>query len=501
MMLSLSSENPRSSGDASQQESWVKPAAPSNTSGGRAISVASNRTERDGIESAPPSCYPETASGLSYATVSESIDSSFPWFSAQTHKLADGHPFLKLSKDALGAIFSHFRQWTEYGSGNAAESWPSAPPSYASSARKRPREKTGGSGRPLHNNNNNNADDEDDDGDDDDWSHRGGGPSRKKPRVKEKGPNFACPFLKRDPMKYETCCAYKLHRIRDVKQHLGRKHGMPIYCAVCHQTFSDEDKRDMHTRERRCTQQPHAKPEGISEMQKKHLARKPPPNQTAEQQWYGIFDILFPEQRTKPPSPYLNMHEALFKGATDYHQFLEEQGPQILGDMLTSRGYSIPLEERDLEAFLQGIFKEGIRLMFHQWAHQGQASASASESHPTTATEPTTQGSSEVDYGSPTSFSPKPASHTIQGPPHTPHLAQFSSPHSDFDYTAYANDQTINTSDSFVMGNIEAIFDLNIRHVDNNQMMRGDGDVGSFASSWLNLPERGGPPSNHHGQG
>ncbi len=68
-------------------------------------------------------------------------------------------------------------------------------------------------------------------------------------------PLLACPFYKWDAHKYHDCLRYGLRRIKDVKQHVYRRHTKPdLYCAVCYQVFSSADARDAHVRGMDCSQ-------------------------------------------------------------------------------------------------------------------------------------------------------------------------------------------------------------------------------------------------------
>ncbi|KAK1750092.1 hypothetical protein QBC47DRAFT_394584 [Echria macrotheca] len=425
----LSAEGPRSSGGSSRPDSWVKPGTLPSSEENRPSSLESNRTERDDgdqpvIYSAPPSCGPETTSGLSYETVSESVDSSFAWLFFQPYKLPDGHPLLALVQDALRVVFRCFRQWVESPSGGHGRQPSQSGRSHTLSSRKRHRGAPG-----------NGRDQEDEYDEEDDVSHHNPTSSRQRPAVKP-GYNFACPFLKKDPSKYLSCCAYTLSRIRDVKQHLGRKHSMPIYCPRCIATFSDEIKRDTHVRQSNCTERPlHARPDGISEAQKTQLARRPPANSTAWEQWYGVFEILFPGHPTRPDSPYLEMDRVFVEGANSYSRFLEREGPRLLSDYLERQeAVTWNYDGRDLEGFQQSVFEQGFRFMFNEYFQRGQAASSTSDSHPTaTTTTATTQPSSEIDYGthshgSPMNFQAPAASLADPGPSQHPNGGQIFSP-------------------------------------------------------------------------
>jgi hypothetical protein len=70
---------------------------------------------------------------------------------------------------------------------------------------------------------------------------------------KHKSPPLSCPFYRANPLKYYKCQKYDLQRIKDVKQHIHRKHVKPdFYCARCYEVFGDAASRDSHIREGTC---------------------------------------------------------------------------------------------------------------------------------------------------------------------------------------------------------------------------------------------------------
>lgn len=108
---------------------------------------------------------------------------------------------------------------------------------------------------------------------------------------------FACPFQKYDPHKYHRCLKYTLNRIKDVKQHIYRQHTQPpYYCARCYKVFTTRDDRDEHSRRADCETRlpPHF--EGISEEQKSELKKSSPRKKPLREQWYEVWDVIFPGQ-------------------------------------------------------------------------------------------------------------------------------------------------------------------------------------------------------------
>ncbi|KAK3368626.1 hypothetical protein B0H63DRAFT_488832 [Podospora didyma] len=325
----------------------------------------------------------DDVSYYSYEAYTESTDSAFAWLpdDQPVHRLPANHPLLQYREVALHTVLRQFDQWMAAGNADAGGSVYSVATSHAGSTRNLKRARPS-----LGKTNIREQDDEEEDA-------PGKSPQtgRKRRRLKDEGITFACPFLKKDPVLHQACCGYALTRIRDVKQHLGRRHQMPIYCLRCFLTFEDELERDVHARDAGCDLMPYARPEGITEAQKRMLAKKAPSTQTAEEQWYGIFDILFPNHDPKPISPYMDQDRGLIRSSIAYQGFLLEHGTHILSRVLIDNGAvmgNLAYGEREREAFLHQILEDGFRNIFDQWSNREGGPSSASESR---ATAPSTQ--------------------------------------------------------------------------------------------------------------
>lgn len=238
------------------------------------------------------------------------VPSSWPTkHPGDTPTLPEGHPFLRMKDIAIAAILKEFRAW-----------------------------------------------------------QTSGAPGRRGPHGRR--PPFACPFSKKDPLRYKDCFFDTLPTIPDVKEHVSRCHAIPIYCPRCMELFDDERSRDDHIRHADCLSQQLSRPSGVTESQKRQiqsvLTHLPP-----QDQWTVIFSTVFP--RLQPPEyPYVD--EALHEDVSTYRDFLETRGPRALSDVLTFRGaatWNLPNEERDLTAFRCLVLEEGIRDLVGQWARRG----------------------------------------------------------------------------------------------------------------------------------
>jgi hypothetical protein len=278
--------------------------------------------------------------------------------------LPPDHPFLLFRRVALSIIQSACATWRQHveaqGQGqNQASGGQTAAPGRAEAPKKRSR---------GHNHRGQDGDDADEGS-----SQPDPGARDKRRRLEEEHTRtLACPFFKKDSLKHMRCCGFTLSRTRDVKQHLYRIHQMPLYCATCFVTFRDENKRDSHVRARDCIETPgRSKPDGITESQRRWLAKKASSNLSEEEQWFGIFEHLFPDVR-RPESAYIVT--GMMQDVTAYQLFMNTQGTQIIRDVLTAGGrvtWNLPNTETDLWAFQHRILTDAIEGVFQRWMGYG----------------------------------------------------------------------------------------------------------------------------------
>lgn len=179
--------------------------------------------------------------------------------------------------------------------------------------------------------------------------------------------SFACPFAKKDTTGHRTCYRYCLTRIRDVKQHLKRCHRMPEYCPRCSELFDDEERRNEHLRGASCEVGPPPQIEGISKAQQSQLGRRVASQMSEEDQWFTVFDILFPGH-PRPRSPYMDWE--LSEQMQIFSDFLVLQGNVLLSSFLDSQHavtWELPFGERDSERFQHNVLADGLQYVFDQF--------------------------------------------------------------------------------------------------------------------------------------
>ncbi len=119
---------------------------------------------------------------------------------------------------------------------------------------------------------------------------------------------FACPFYKRDSRKHHECLKYGLRRVKDVKQHIYRRHARSgLYCPRCYKAFSVAESRGRHMREGKCGLKAEPEFDSISEQQRKTLMKNQCRGRSAEDQWFDMWCVIFPDQH-KPQSCYLGKY-------------------------------------------------------------------------------------------------------------------------------------------------------------------------------------------------
>ena len=314
----------------------------------------------DGLVSRNYSELNDNGSAYSYEAPTTTLDSAFGWISdytEETPQISDEHPLLKLRGIALRILRNNFQAWKAHGNEQNTSS-PSGPAQRAGAPTRRTKK----------GNQRNNDDDDDDMDDQGSFQGRLGGSSSKR-AAENKGPSLSCPFYKKDPRKHHVCCKFVLNRIRDVKQHLNRCHRMPLYCPRCSKVFKDEDWRDYHIRTENCQEGILQKPEGISESQKKQLQRKVSSTQPEPEQWFSIFDILFPDHVPRPTTPYIDT--GLLQNVQAFQDFSVQHGPRILDEVLMASGavqWLEPPHEHDRIAFRNRVLEDAIRAISTAWA-------------------------------------------------------------------------------------------------------------------------------------
>ncbi|KAL2132612.1 hypothetical protein VTI74DRAFT_3602 [Chaetomium olivicolor] len=125
---------------------------------------------------------------------------------------------------------------------------------------------------------------------------------------------MACPFYKRNPMRYHSCAwAVNIRNTRSAKQHVIIDHHAPIYCPICSSHFPSAVARDKHVRARSCTERELTADtlEGVTEDQVEKLLQRDVGKaarrmrEAEEASWFRMWDVLFTGV-VRPKTAYLS---------------------------------------------------------------------------------------------------------------------------------------------------------------------------------------------------
>lgn len=169
---------------------------------------------------------------------------------------------------------------------------------------------------------------------------------------------WACPFSKWKPLTYHSCQSSILSGINRVKQHLRRKHKRPLHCPSCWLTFEREGPFYAHIAERDCDKREGNEPEGVTTEQQTLLERRVDKRLTKEDQWYSIYETLFPG-RSKPNSPYVE--SGLSAEFIAFQTFMATTGLNIVEQRTREHiPPSLMPHQDDVLAFSQNLFQQAI---------------------------------------------------------------------------------------------------------------------------------------------
>ncbi|KAH6975069.1 hypothetical protein BKA56DRAFT_82828 [Ilyonectria sp. MPI-CAGE-AT-0026] len=247
------------------------------------------------------------------------------------------------------------------------------------------------------------------------------------PQGKRRRQQLACPFWKRNPGQHRACFSKTLRRIRDVKQHLTRKHTPEFYCECCCATFDNEDSHRRHVTHvsgEVCVHDPTVVLDGISHQQHRRLSKKSDFKLTDQEQWFSVWDILFPGSQ-RPDSAYLDF--GLSEETSSFREYCFQYGPATLDQALADE---IPEVER--RQHLIRICQTGYNQLFEAWYSSRDSRETSSRNGSST----TSQSGTRLPQCQPTPSSSLDNSFlTRENPALADPQSQYSVPNPDMDQT------------------------------------------------------------------
>ena len=190
---------------------------------------------------------------------------------------------------------------------------------------------------------------------------------------------FACPYFRFDPAAHQECSRLVLRRIRDVKQHLQRRHYLSPNgsCPICFKTFKSTQAFTTHLLLRNCEPKSHAPTgniEGVSLEAQDLLKHRVNRADTPIQQWYSVWDILF-DKVQRPPNPYLG--SMVTETINIIQRFLQAEGSVIIPVVLGPQPWSCDNPETARK--LVNRLLEEVGAQFEKGVHSSSTLANSTE--------------------------------------------------------------------------------------------------------------------------
>ncbi|GAB1318386.1 hypothetical protein MFIFM68171_08596 [Madurella fahalii] len=144
------------------------------------------------------------------------------------------------------------------------------------------------------------------------------------------------------------------------------------YCERCKAIFQDKQSHEYHLQQP-CVLDPDATLDGITHQQHRQLARRSNPALCESEQWFVIWDGLFPG-RPRPSSAYLDT--GLSEDLCQYREYVRRSGHEVLAQELQRRGIRLSLQRQDADADADGAVQEAavreamsrsLDLLFDDW--------------------------------------------------------------------------------------------------------------------------------------
>ncbi|KXX76479.1 hypothetical protein MMYC01_206845 [Madurella mycetomatis] len=173
------------------------------------------------------------------------------------------------------------------------------------------------------------------------------------------GRKFACPYFKRDPRKYRkhrSCVGPGWTAVHRVKEHIYRRHKLPVFCTRCGVTFTRDTDLVAHSRlAQACEVRVFETPDGFSKEQERILRRKRKLAGSEESKWREMYKVLFPDDdEADVPSPYNESGDGMTWEAQrtqefdNYERYLRRELPRVVRQRLeiAASEFSGPLENQ-----------------------------------------------------------------------------------------------------------------------------------------------------------
>lgn len=159
-----------------------------------------------------------------------------------------------------------------------------------------------------------------------------------------------------------------------------RRHRMPIHCDRCQTVFESESDRAAHCRSTPiCEVVPVRDWDCITEAQKRLLSERVSGRKSKEENWFTIFEILFPGA-PKPRSPYLDPDFA--DGLLALREFAVAEVPGIVTQLVAENSLqdSLPFDF-NAQSYTETVVQDAIEILLARFESRMPLEQSLATSH------------------------------------------------------------------------------------------------------------------------
>lgn len=207
---------------------------------------------------------------------------------------------------------------------------------------------------------------------------------------------LACPFFKRNPHRYKDqskCVGPGWVTVHRLKEHLYRRHMLPIHCYRCREVFPSDKLLQLHSRsDARCAVRDDAalELEGIDASQERQLRSRRRTDKTEEDKWRDVFRICFPaDDPDSVPTPWFELPPAWGAASPPahesdiarYEEFLRRELPRrVRGELEVRIEQELSPVEESLKRQLVDIVRDMQQSLFADFRKlQGDGSSQKDE--------------------------------------------------------------------------------------------------------------------------
>ncbi|KAI1374748.1 hypothetical protein F4677DRAFT_154807 [Hypoxylon crocopeplum] len=167
-----------------------------------------------------------------------------------------------------------------------------------------------------------------------------------------------CPFYKRDPDEFPSCCGAGHENVSRLKAHIKRKHHDEVrHCKNCHRIIDPKNRGHI------CTKLGFKQESFVTEDTLTRIDKATDRKEHLDAQWLRIYKILFPDDKPPFPCPYIP------EQALDHSEHMERFLRRVRSELLEELIEHIPVDKSIARLDLVMRYNEGTEMWISKNLH------------------------------------------------------------------------------------------------------------------------------------